>query len=375
MVEEIQEPIAYSNCSSLSGYDLRLLALTRGVTALLCFLICITAILLLLKKDTLSRLLKTAEGRLMAYLILSTAAYLMVLTLHMEHYWNGKEERRKVRVWDNFCVGLGMSEQYTGSVQLYFIAGVAMHFIHQSLKLFSTQKYRKFWQAGGRVAKVGPELGLVLFSLLFPALYVWVPFVAVPYGETGPWCWIRTLGRDCQQLKSAFWEQMGIWYFPFGVAVSACLVSISMFLAALCYRLPKLKTKGQKKGEAILLIITLLSYCIVFLIEITCRVIESKTEEDNFLAWLFYAISTPLDRVILPIGLLVFTHTGTLREAAKYYCRCHKIRDTRLFITLFRDPQSFTYASTYNSSSNLSSALIEERDTTLPENTPLLQFS
>lgn len=80
---------SFSNCTNMDVQDVRLLALTRGVTGVLCLLICVVTIFLLLRKrDLVSTLRESTQARLMAYLLLSTTVYLMVLSTHMEHYWN-----------------------------------------------------------------------------------------------------------------------------------------------------------------------------------------------------------------------------------------------------------------------------------------------
>lgn len=233
-----------------------------------------------------------------------------------------------------------MADQYTGTVQLFFTIGVASYFVYNSMQFFCKQKndkdHTKKW---GTIL----EILLVVLSVFMPALYVWVPFRAVPYGETGPWCWIRTLKRDCTEIKGAFWEQMGIWYIPDGIAAFFSFIAITLFLVGLCNSMARFKKrKGQKKGEACVLIAFLCTYCLLFLVEIICRSIADKKKVDYFTIWMMYSLSTPLIGLMLPIGLLIYTYTGTLREVAKEYCTCHCIRRMPVFITLFRDPSSFT---------------------------------
>ena len=159
--------------------------------------------------------------------------------------------------------------------------------------------------------------------------------------------------RDCSEIKGSFWEQMGIWYIPFGIAAFFSFFAITLFLAGLCHSMAQFKKrKGQKKGEACLLIAFLCTYCLLFLVEIVCHSIAERVKVDHFTVWMLYALSPPLSGVMLPIGLLIYTYTGTLREVAKEYCKCHCIRRRTWFITLFRDPSSFTRAPTVYRSSD-----------------------
>ena len=243
-----------------------------------------------------------------------------------------------------------MADQYTGTVQLFFTTGIAIYFIYLSKKLLCKQK---FDMNNAKKSRRVLETLLVVSSVVAPALYVWVPFRAVPYGENGPWCWIRSLKGDCSRIKESFWEKMGIWYIPFGIAAFFSFFAITLFLVGLCRSMSQFKKrKGQKKGEACLLIAFLCTYCLLFVVEIVCQSIADLVKVDHFTVWMLYALSTPLSGVMLPIGLLIYTYTGTLREVAKEYCKCHCIRRRTLFITLFRDPSSFTSAQTPDRSSD-----------------------
>ena len=80
---------SFSNCTNMDVHKVRLLALTRGVTGALCLLVCVVTIFLLVRKrDLVKTLRESTQARLMGYLLLSTTVYLMVLSTHLEHYWN-----------------------------------------------------------------------------------------------------------------------------------------------------------------------------------------------------------------------------------------------------------------------------------------------
>ena len=85
---------SFSNCTNLSNQDIRLLALARGGAGAACFAVCVLALLAVVCARGLAGLRGSTQTRLMSYLLLSTAAYLMVLSAHMEHYWNYRGGRR-----------------------------------------------------------------------------------------------------------------------------------------------------------------------------------------------------------------------------------------------------------------------------------------
>ena len=246
----------------------------------------------------------------------------------------------------HLCEAVGVADQYTGSVQLFFVVGVSVHFIYHSLDIFFSVPPK----GPSKGQKVALETLLVVVSVVGPALYGWVPFVAVPYGETGPWCWIRTLDRECQIIKGSFWEQMGIWYIPFGITAFFSLFAIILFLLSVKHSFQRIRRhRGQKKEEAVILIIFLSTYSLLFLIEFVTHIISTTRNRDYFGVWMLYAVSTPLGVVSLPIGLLVYAFTGTLRDAAKEYIGCQCIRRTQVFVNLFRNTSSFTHVDHHDS--------------------------
>ena len=170
------------------------------------------------------------------------------------------------------------------------------------------------------------------------------------------------MDRYCHKVKGSFWEQMGIWYIPFGIAAFFSLFAIILFLVSLRRYFPKIKTrKRQKKGEAVMLIVFLATYCLLFLIEFLSHLMSITMKRDflkqgsrreYFAMWMLYSLSPPLCGVTLPIGLLIYTFTGTLREAVNQYCTCHCVRRKPAFIALFRNTSSFTRIPSYRHSSD-----------------------
>lgn len=102
---------SYANCSTMKGGEIRQLALVRGVTGAVCFAACVLTLLLVVCKRGVAGMRDSTQTRLMSYLLLSAAVYLMVLSMHMEHYWNyrgGKhnEARQHWKVSDTLLSSL-----------------------------------------------------------------------------------------------------------------------------------------------------------------------------------------------------------------------------------------------------------------------------
>ena len=85
---DMEDVGSFINCTNMGAQKVRLLALVRGLTGAVCFLLCVVTMVLVASRRRLAALRESTQARLMAYLLLSTAAYLLVLSAHVEHYWN-----------------------------------------------------------------------------------------------------------------------------------------------------------------------------------------------------------------------------------------------------------------------------------------------
>ena len=81
------------------------------------------------------------------------------------------------------------------------------------------------------------EVSLVIFSLLFPLLFSWVPFLHDTYGLAGAWCWIRVYGyADCQFYREGLIEQYALWYGPLFLLLIVNAILTIAVLVVLCRR-------------------------------------------------------------------------------------------------------------------------------------------
>ena len=82
------------------------------------------------------------------------------------------------------------------------------------------------------------EIGYVLFSILLPLLYTWIPFIHNSYGVSGAWCWIRDWKDDCatQKYHEGIIEQYVLWYGPLFISLALSFVAVFIILIVLAQR-------------------------------------------------------------------------------------------------------------------------------------------
>ena len=294
-------PVPYINCTDLTDSEFRKLPLARGVTAAVCLLLCIITFVFVIVTKTY----KTTLQRLFLYLTLSTVAYLAVIAVHIEHYFNFKSPLVRL------CKAIGFFDEYTGSVQLLYTLEITLLLFYKVFnKLYHIREKLQWHVLETPQFKFCVQAVLFLVPWMVPPLIDIIPFFVTPYGETGPWCWIRTLNKDCTENRAGFWEQLGLWYIPFGL-VGVCSLGFVIFMAIVfsiwrC-EFETQRVRGLKTilAETLLLMCFLIAYCILCAIELTGRVIATKNN-NIFGVWMMYAMATPLSAVIIPIAFLVY---------------------------------------------------------------------
>ena len=117
------------------------------------------------------------------------------------------------------------------------------------------------------------EAGYVLFSILFPLLYTWIPFIHNSYGVAGAWCWIRDWKDDCatQKYLEGIVEQFVLWYGPVFISITLSVVAVSIILIVLAQRAYANKNPENKclyernqNKKAIKELLPLLAYPVIF---------------------------------------------------------------------------------------------------------------
>ena len=310
---------SYLNCTSLTTSQFRSLSEARGLTGIICAILCLLTLLVIIGTKTWQNI----SQRLFLYTTIATLVYMIVLSMHFERYFQYHRE-------DMFCRIVGCMDQYTGVVQLLCIFGITLYLdikvitaICCATQIDQLPLVRNITERASMWTKFGLEFLVFIFPALFISLVALIPwFVGAPYGETGPWCWIRTLMQHtCKKSKTAFWEQMGLWYIPLGiVAVSSLGFIAMMFFVFLCG--VKIKKIAQKitriAAETFLLLVFMAAYLIMCVIDITSH--DIAVRHNIYGIWMLHAISTPISGAIIPFSFLIYFNRSTLQNC--YQCIC-----------------------------------------------------
>ena len=154
--------------------------------------------------------------RLVLYLLLSGLFVASVMALMITGVALDFEEHHQL------CQAISFLVQYSIWILLLITTFIIFHLA--SLVFF----YKTFDKL---------EIICVVFSLVFPLLFSWIPFIHDTYGLSGAWCWIRVYHHsECTFYSEGLVEQYVLWYGPFFFILLVNSTVTIVILIALCYR-------------------------------------------------------------------------------------------------------------------------------------------
>ena len=302
---------AFKNCSNFTDEETRVIALVRGVSAAVCCgilsFVLVALVVLAKPPKARKRLCGTVIKRLTFGTFAVSVAYQLNFALHLVHYYY--QDNR-------YCKVNGFFNQYFGSVLLLFILEsiLILYFkimakVIPSWRTLYKAKKNAFTYHGWKINKL-EVLNLALIVVL-PFVIDWIPFTTNSYGQYGTWCWIILLDPDCSIHTAGLWEQIWLWFIPFGFAAFLTLV---LFITSLCTCVLGYGGKDIKAHKvtkvAILDYVLLLAF-LVFIFFV--RIARFAFDQHRFVYWVLDALGSPLLATFIPLALLVAILLPTLR--------------------------------------------------------------
>ena len=319
------EPSSFENCSGFNYEKLTHIAQARRITAAVCcaillLVLVVLVILAILKKLAILVTLKLSETvakRLTIWLTAATVPYQLVLAIPSKSAHDMES-----------CKAYGFLVQYFGSVQLLLTLGISMVLFFKvwdatPWKPERVEGYHKrtkectFACCGYKINKLEVVFLVLVFGL--PLVIDWIPFTTNSYGATGPWCWIRSIEKNCTIHTAGLVEQIVLWDLPFGFVV---LITLVLFITSLCLLGCVIKNSEAHNviekviTDSIFSLVFLTVMSVLYILEVTTRTYSFSNQQLG--VWVVYAISTPLGRASIPLALLMAIYLPLSSVIAKY---------------------------------------------------------
>ena len=301
----------FKNCSNLT--DVTAIALARGITAAVCAVASLTALVILaLMNCCHHRVCGTVIKRLVVGYLASNVPFQLVLALHLIYYFHPEQE--------NFCKADGFFRQYVESVQFVFLLEINLVLFLRVCEVTTSWKCQAtgtFTCCCWKINKLDTVLFVSVFCL--PLLFDWIPFTTGSYGPYGPWCWIRSFNNDCSPTAAGYLEQILLQDVPVFILGPLTLGLLFICLCLLCYTI---KTGKVKKLNKVGITDSILSLVLMFASYLLSIIFVIQFE--RFTIWMVRAIFGPLLTTLIALTLLIAIHLPLSCMVSRVCCNCYE---------------------------------------------------
>ena len=225
-------------------------------------------------------------------------------------------------VYHVICLTIGFLFMYFLWINLLFTVIIMFHFFSLTVCLKNLKHLEVYY---------------VVFSLLIPLVFLWIPFVFDSYGPNNGMCWIRDTNTDCTHNKVGMIEQYTLWYGPsyliLAISVLAAVIVVIVLLCRGCRngkesdREPLLTHHTSQHKKAVIELIPLLMYPAIFLFYVIFRIVlnnqpwHSKSDYD---IELIYSVVMPSWGMLSSIVLLLLIVATKCSKKKKTQCQPSK---------------------------------------------------
>ena len=291
------------NCTNFSRDDILRAAVARGVTAGVCTLL--SALILFIV--VFVRAFQLFLERLFVYLTAITVWALAVGTMLVRPYTGLSQ----------FCAVSGFLGQWSASCVPIFAFVVSLVILCRVCGMCNGKPQTEGTKK--QLLRCG-EAALVLFLIVLPLPFIWVPFLTGNYGaDVEPWCWIEIHNKNCSENVAGFWEQIGLFYAPFGALGLLIVLFVLIIFGVFCKRclaptdLPSAavqRRQGIKAAEAVILLVFLLLFGLFAGLEASSSLYFGFTKkQQDYSLLILHAIITPVYKLLLPVGFMFQLHS------------------------------------------------------------------
>ena len=281
------------DCEGVSDTFRQTLLIIRGTTAGLACLTCFIALLLMAffqihvfcntRKSTM------CTQRLIIYLTCSALFHSICLSLQPMSYNYKNEEAENSVLLNVSCMATGFLVQYSSWVELLFTLVVTVHLVLLSFK----KDYK--WK----------ELGYILFPIILPLVFSWIPFLHKNYGMYGAWCWIQKDDLKCNIFLEGMIEQFALWHGGHFIFLSISLLLLAIFF----YRIRRLHQESVHKAilkQIIPLVIFSIMFQALSWFGLVNDIYRAVTQKEQKQLWYFHAVASPTWDLVAGIAATVY---------------------------------------------------------------------
>ena len=278
----------YLNCTDFTEEQLKILNLTRGVTAAACAILVLSITVLLVCHKAFS----STFQRLYFYLLIVTLLVEVFISLSIEHQFQYDGQ-------DDVCVFLGFATEWLSVSQMFYTFETIVYLlclVISSIKKNRVQISKTCWRL--------TEALLTLLPLVLAFVFSWEPYIGGNrYGLAGPFCWIRSVDEDCHHVGTR--DQM-IYYGLYEILGVTGIVTHVVFAVVYCKLASSLKEARFLLRQTLIVMVFQFAYTLTITFQLGVRLYTNLTKiQSHYAVWLTFSVVSPIRQLLFPVGCLV----------------------------------------------------------------------
>ena len=291
-----------NSCHSFSEKELNSIFYTRIGVAIVSFVACLVALILISVLMCYMKVWKTLVHRLKLYL---TAGALVVSPLYLLQTVPIKYPNAD---WTSGCKAIAFLHVYVNWVMLLLIFWMFVYLLRLAQRIGKPLRLR--FHNNTCLEGVG-----LAFTLVLPLLFVWTPFLTDSYGLDCLWCGIIVKHyNDSDNPIRGLGYLIGLWYGPAFIVVLLCTVGL-VFVISKFVMYYKKRGLTQHMNNAIVKGIPPAVYLVLYnainCVDISNVIYHSitrfngKKDDIDYHLWMTHAVAGPSRALAVPFAFVL----------------------------------------------------------------------
>ena len=263
------------NYEGVTDIERKQILIAKGLTGGVSFIACALSLVLFAVLYVRGKVPLKGIERLMLYLITASAIRSVVVMLQTTAVDYDETDSTD----HGLCLFTGFLDQWTDWIILLTIQIILLQLFLQI-----------FFKSARKTERGRIEVIFVLFAVLFPLLFSWIPFIHDTYGLAGAWCWIRKEDSNCNEYQEGLIEQYALWFvWLFLFQILDCIALLIVYPISITLKVKNGKQKAfvQHQAPALCLIGI---YVVVYWISVVNRLHRIISPVESIHLWIFHAI-------------------------------------------------------------------------------------
>ena len=279
------------NYEGVTDIERKQILIAKGLTGGVSFIACALSLVLFAVlyvqvrrggDQTKDRVPLRSTERLMMYLIAASAIRSVVVMLQTTAVDYDETDPTD----HGLCLFTGFLDQWTDWIILLNIQMILLHlFLQIFFKIGKTERncYHYYQR---RI-----EVIFVLFPVLFPLLFSWIPFIHDTYGLAGAWCWIRKEDSNCNEYQEGLIEQYALWFvWLFLFQIFDCIALLIGYPISITLKVKDYRERKSLVGHHAPALCLIGIYVVVYWISVVNRLHRIISPVESIHLWIFHAI-------------------------------------------------------------------------------------